>query len=162
MLGLINNLAFPELVIIAIIAILIFGRRLPQVVGQGAAHLGRARRTLESLWRETGIEKEVRDVQREIERIERKVPRNLTPSALAKRATEKLWKDAGEEQNPKERAEQDTDEADAIVVDVLSPDDTANDSPGPARPDAANSEDESNETKARPVHEEHPGQSSDT
>jgi len=97
MLGFINNLAFPELIIIGIIAILIFGRRLPQVVGQGAAYIGRARRTLESLWRETGIEKEVRNVQREIERIERSVPRDLTPRALAKRATEKIWKDGERE-----------------------------------------------------------------
>lgn len=93
MLALIGNLQFSELLIVGIIAILIFGRRLPQVAGQAAAYVGKTRRTIEALWRETGIEDEVRNVRREIERYERKLPRKVTPGELARRATDAIWKD---------------------------------------------------------------------
>jgi Sec-independent protein translocase protein TatA len=94
-LGLIGNLELSELVIIAFVAILIFGRRLPQAAGQAAARMGRARRSLETLWRESGIEREVREVQREIERLE--APHERTPGAMARRASEDVWRRAGEE-----------------------------------------------------------------
>lgn len=60
----ITNINPTELMLIAIVAILIFGRRLPEVAGQAAGHVQRARRALNDLKRESGIEDELREVRR--------------------------------------------------------------------------------------------------
>jgi Sec-independent protein translocase protein TatA len=100
MLALIGNLDGGELVIIVVVAVLIFGRRLPEVAGQAAGMVGRLRRTLESLWQETGIDHEVRKVRREMERFERELPRDLSPGAMARRATERIWNEGREDVPP--------------------------------------------------------------
>ncbi|MEL6905894.1 MAG: hypothetical protein AAFU73_10155 [Planctomycetota bacterium] len=56
-----------EAMLIALAAVLIFGGRLPDVLMQGLAHLMRARRALTRMWRETGLEDELRRVRRDIE-----------------------------------------------------------------------------------------------
>lgn len=129
MLALIGNLQFSELAIIAIIAILIFGRRLPQVAGQAAAHVGRMRKTLEGLWRETGIEDEVRSVRREIDRFERQLPRQVTPRELARKATQKIWEDVAGD--PEEAGEAGDDRAQTTPPKNGAEVDTPTD-PGPA------------------------------
>jgi len=60
MLALIGNLSLLELVVIAVVAVLIFGRRLPEVAGQAAAQFMKAKRALTDLRRETGIDAELR------------------------------------------------------------------------------------------------------
>lgn len=60
MLALIGNLSLLELVVIAVVAVLIFGRRLPEVAGQAAAQVMKAKRALTDLRRETGIDEELR------------------------------------------------------------------------------------------------------
>ncbi len=67
MLAIFGNLDLMELALIAGAALLVFGGRLPEVVIRGARHVGRARRTLEKIWREAGIEQEMRDLRREID-----------------------------------------------------------------------------------------------
>lgn len=67
MLGFIENFQLSEGILIAIVAVLIFGKRLPQVAGQAAGHVGRARRALNELWRESGLEEEMRKVQRDVD-----------------------------------------------------------------------------------------------
>ncbi len=52
-----------EVVIVLIAAILIFGHRLPQVAAQAGAQLGKLRRTLDSAWKDSGADHEVREMQ---------------------------------------------------------------------------------------------------
>ncbi len=60
-----------ELFVIAIVAILVFGARLPQVAGEAAATLQRFRRSLTDLRRETGIDQEIARARREFESVRR-------------------------------------------------------------------------------------------
>ncbi len=83
-LGLIDNLGFGEFTIVAIVALLVFGKRLPQVAGQAGAQLARLRRSLDSAWRETGVAKEIQSVKREFEDA---VPRDLSIGEMARMAS---------------------------------------------------------------------------
>ncbi|MEC7232946.1 MAG: hypothetical protein VXW31_08405 [Planctomycetota bacterium] len=61
-----------ELLVVGVASVLIFGGRLPEVAMRAIAHVMRARRALSQMWRDTGLEDELRRVRRE---IETKVPR---------------------------------------------------------------------------------------
>jgi len=65
--ALLGNFDFTELLVIGVGALLIFGRRLPEVAMRAAAQLVRLRRAVTQMWREAGIEEELRRVRREIE-----------------------------------------------------------------------------------------------
>ena len=67
MIALIGNLHLLELLAIAGAALLVFGKRLPEVAMRGAGHLVRLRRSVMRMWREAGLEEELRRVRREIE-----------------------------------------------------------------------------------------------
>jgi Sec-independent protein translocase protein TatA len=67
-LALFSSLAISEIVLIGAVALMIFGGRLPEVVMRGAAQLMRARKVVTRMWREAGLEQELRRVQWEIER----------------------------------------------------------------------------------------------
>jgi Sec-independent protein translocase protein TatA len=56
-----------ELVVIMVVAILVFGQRLPQVAGEAAATLQKVKRSLSDLRRETGIDQEIYRAKREFE-----------------------------------------------------------------------------------------------
>jgi Sec-independent protein translocase protein TatA len=88
-LGLIDNLGFGEFTIVAIVALIVFGKRLPQVAGQAGAQLARLRRSLDSAWRETGVAKEFHSVKREIENA---VPRDLSIGEMARMASADIQK----------------------------------------------------------------------
>ncbi len=64
MLVFIGNLAPLEIVVIVVIAILVFGRRLPEVAGRFLYQLRRLRQSMYDLRRETGIDQELRNVER--------------------------------------------------------------------------------------------------
>lgn len=87
MLALIGNLHIMEIVLVIVVAIMIFGRRLPQVAARAAVELGRLRRSMQHMWRETGIEKEIRDVQAEVRNT---VPRDVRPQDLARIASDEI------------------------------------------------------------------------
>ena len=59
---------FSELVIIVGAALMIFGGRRPEVAMRAAAQVMRARKVVTRMWREAGLEQELRRVQWEIER----------------------------------------------------------------------------------------------
>lgn len=61
-----------EFLVVGVASVLIFGGRLPEVAMRAIAHVMRARRALSQMWRDTGLEEELRRVRRE---IETKVPR---------------------------------------------------------------------------------------
>ena len=89
MLGLIGNLDFSEVVIVVVAAILIFGKRLPRIAGQACFYLARARRSIETLWHETGVAREIQSVQRELNST---LPANLSLGEMARRASAEIQK----------------------------------------------------------------------
>lgn len=70
---------------IGVIAVLIFGRRLPEVAGQAMSHVARFRRTLDDLRRETGIDREFRDMRRQFDDASREATRMLEAEVNAVR-----------------------------------------------------------------------------
>ena len=66
MLAFIGNLAPLEIVVIAVIAILVFGKRLPEVAGRFLYHIRRLRQSMYDLRRESGIDQEIRNVERSV------------------------------------------------------------------------------------------------
>ena len=86
MFALIGNLDSMEVVVVLIAAILIFGRRLPQVAAQAGSQLGKLRRTLDTAWKDSGADHEVREMQRSIESIRDAVPRDLSAGSVARLA----------------------------------------------------------------------------
>ena len=65
-----------EIVVIVVVAILVFGQRLPQVAGETAATLQKVKRSLADLRRETGIDQEIYRAKREFEEASRKARAN--------------------------------------------------------------------------------------
>ena len=66
-LGLIGNLSVGEFLFIAILAVLVFGRNLPQVLGQLYGQLVKMRRSFDQLRRDTGIDHELRRMRTTLE-----------------------------------------------------------------------------------------------
>lgn len=56
-----------ELMVIAFVAVIVFGQRLPQVAGEAAATVQKIRRALNDLRRDSGIDQELRNARHEIE-----------------------------------------------------------------------------------------------
>lgn len=80
------GLSFAELVVIFVVAILVFGQRLPQVAGETAATLQRVRRSLSDLRRETGIDQEIQKAKREFEEAQRAAQASVQREAAMARA----------------------------------------------------------------------------
>jgi Sec-independent protein translocase protein TatA len=89
MFALIDNLGFGEFTIVAIAALLVFGKRLPQVAGQAGAQIAKLRRSLDTAWRESGVAKEIRSVQREFQEA---APRDLSIGEMARMASADIQK----------------------------------------------------------------------
>lgn len=56
---------------IAVVAVIVFGKSLPQVAAKGYMQLRRLRRSMEELRRESGIDRELRSIEREMREAER-------------------------------------------------------------------------------------------
>ncbi len=72
-LALFDNLSLPEMLVVLVVALLVFGRRLPEVAVRAAAQLVKARRALTEMWRQTGIDDELRKVRRDIDAEQRRI-----------------------------------------------------------------------------------------
>ncbi|MCA8978673.1 MAG: hypothetical protein H6831_12105 [Planctomycetes bacterium] len=72
MLALIFNAGWMELLLVAVISVMVFGRDLPHVAAKAFVHLQRLRRAVQQVWRETGISQEMRNLSRQLEENERK------------------------------------------------------------------------------------------
>lgn len=85
MLGLFGNLSPFELLVIAVVAVLVFGGRLPEVAGRTFAQLRRWRSMLEDLRRESGIDRELKDLHRTVRDVDYDLKRaaDSTPASSA-------------------------------------------------------------------------------
>jgi Sec-independent protein translocase protein TatA len=88
-LALIGNLDTAELVIVMVVAVLIFGKQLPQVAAQAGSQLVKLRRSLDAAWRETGMDDEIRNVKRDFDNA---IPRDLSLGDMAKIASVEMDK----------------------------------------------------------------------
>lgn len=69
MLAFISNLSPGEMVVVVVLAVIIFGRQLPDVTMELARRFYKLRKMLSDLRRETGIDEELREVQRSLSDI---------------------------------------------------------------------------------------------
>jgi len=81
--ALFESLGGIELLIVGIGALLLFGKDLPKVAADAGAQFAKIKRSLNSTWRDSGLEREVRQI-RDL------VPRDLSLSDVARTASEKL------------------------------------------------------------------------
>ncbi len=70
MLAFIHNLSISETVVIGVLAVLVFGRNLPEVAGRVFGQLRKMRRAVEDLRRETGIDKDMQRFRSSMRDIE--------------------------------------------------------------------------------------------
>ena len=73
MLAFISNLHFAELLLIVLVGIMVFGRNLPRIAVQAWTQLTKMRRSMNKVWRETGVQDEIRRMQRELREAEYEV-----------------------------------------------------------------------------------------
>jgi Sec-independent protein translocase protein TatA len=85
----IDNLGGTELLIVLVAALLVFGKRLPQVAGDAARQMAKLRRSLDEAWRDTGMEKEIQQVRRDLETA---IPRDLSIADMARAASAEMDK----------------------------------------------------------------------
>lgn len=81
MLAILGNVNLLEFIVILAVALMIFGKRLPEIAMRTVAQLTRARRALSELWRQAGLEEELRRVQRELDAEKRRIERGLADPA---------------------------------------------------------------------------------
>jgi Sec-independent protein translocase protein TatA len=84
-----DNLGGTELLLVMVAALLVFGKRLPQVAGDAARQMAKLRRSLDEAWRETGMEKEIQQVRRDLETA---IPRDLSIADMARVASAEMDK----------------------------------------------------------------------
>lgn len=76
-----------ELLVIGIVAIMVFGGRLPQVAGEVAATVQKLRRSLNDLRRDSGIDREIANARREFEQGVAKPLREADLAGTVRRET---------------------------------------------------------------------------
>lgn len=83
MIAFINNLSFGETLVIGVLAILFFGRRLPEVAAQAGAKLQDLKRSMNDLRRDIGLDEQLREAQERMRVLEREArARPSAPPAL--------------------------------------------------------------------------------
>lgn len=83
MFALFESLGGIELLVVGIGALLLFGKDLPRVAADAGAQFTKLKRSLDSTWRDSGLEREVRQIRDAI-------PRDLSLTDVARTASEKL------------------------------------------------------------------------
>ncbi len=92
-----------EMVIVVFAAILVYGRRLPEVAGEAAGWVQRARRSLNDLKNETGISEELRNARQSMDQVMN--PTSLLKSPPVERADRTVGRRKGVEQLAREQDE---------------------------------------------------------
>lgn len=83
MFAILENLGTPELILCGIAALLVFGKRLPEVAAQAGATLSKFRRNLDGAIEESGVENEIK-------KIKDALPHDLSVRDVARAATRKV------------------------------------------------------------------------
>lgn len=83
MLAILGNLGPSELILILILAVLVFGKDLPQAASKAYLQVRRLRNAVDDLRRETGIDRELRNIERTVREAEWEA-RQTQPSVARK------------------------------------------------------------------------------
>ena len=70
MLAFLSNIGLTELLVIAVIAVLIFGKDLPQAASKAYLQARKLRNAVDDLRRDSGIEREIRNIERNVREAE--------------------------------------------------------------------------------------------
>jgi Sec-independent protein translocase protein TatA len=70
MLAFLSNLGWSELLLIALVAVLIFGKNLPQAASKAYMQVRKLRNAVDDLRRDSGIEQELRNIERSVREAE--------------------------------------------------------------------------------------------
>ncbi len=68
--ALLGNFGVLELVLIAVVAVLVFGKDLPQAASKAYMQVRKLRNAVDDLRRDSGIERELRDIERTVREAE--------------------------------------------------------------------------------------------
>ncbi len=85
-----------EIVVIVVVAILIFGPRLPQVAAEAAGWIMKLKRSMSDLRRDSGIDREFSEVRRQVENAVPRDLRNFDPARSLQTGMETLKRDVAE------------------------------------------------------------------
>ena len=87
MFAIFEDVGFSEILILGVAGVLLFGRRLPEVAAQAGQQLVKFRRSLQQVKAESGIDQEVRKIQRTFEEA---IPRDLSVGEVARLASARV------------------------------------------------------------------------
>jgi Sec-independent protein translocase protein TatA len=79
-LAFLGNLGLLELVLILVIAVLIFGKDLPQAASKAYLQARKLRNAVDDLRRESGIDRELREIERNVREAEWEARRPAVPN----------------------------------------------------------------------------------
>jgi Sec-independent protein translocase protein TatA len=82
-----------EMVVIIVVAILVFGPRLPQVAAEAGGWVVKLKRTLSDLRRDSGIDREIAQVRREVENAIPRDARRFDPARALESGVQRLTRD---------------------------------------------------------------------
>lgn len=113
MLAFLTNLGLLEMVVILVVAVLIFGKNLPQAASKAYLQVRKLRNAVDDLRRDSGIEREFRDIERnvreaewEARRASRRPAEAPAPKAIAPAAPAPVVaEDPAPEQKPEPKPE---------------------------------------------------------
>lgn len=77
------NLGPMELVLIVVVAVLVFGKDLPQAASKAYLQVRKLRNAVDDLRRDSGIERELRDIERSVREAEWEARRPTAPARPA-------------------------------------------------------------------------------
>ena len=101
-----------EMIVIVVVAILVFGPRLPQVAAEAAHFVGRMKRSLDELRRETGIDREIAEARRGLEKAVPKDVRTMNVAGTLQRKVREAESEMTSLVDQAGREEPDTDGSD--------------------------------------------------
>jgi Sec-independent protein translocase protein TatA len=78
-----GNLSTTEILVVGIVAVLIFGKRLPEVASQTFGQLRRLRQGMDQFRRETGIDREMRAIEHTMGDLQREATIDPRPAPSA-------------------------------------------------------------------------------
>jgi Sec-independent protein translocase protein TatA len=82
-----EDIGMSEILVIGIVGVLLFGKRLPEVASQAGQQLVKFRRSLQQVKAESGMDQEVRKIQRTIEEA---IPRDFSVGEVARLASARV------------------------------------------------------------------------
>jgi len=133
-LALIGNIAPTELLVIAALAVIIFGRRLPEVAARAYGQFRRGRESLERMRRETGIDRELRNIQYSVSEAARAASEEVSEPPSGLRAAQG-GDDAAEDSTPDSESADEDETEDSETETAAPAGDTSSSGPADDRAD---------------------------